>query len=479
MRTNHTPTAFRFRAALIRAALLLLSLWQPLTAYSSGPPNCEAHFLFTEALDGTFYAYSDGHNPQDSLSWSINGYPIPAPAQTATLHFEVPQGDTAWVCLSIFGPQGCTDSFCAPVTSGSDEDLCILSDCIYPGDANGDRKANIYDLPNIGLGYGLAGPPRTYLPDASHPTLWAPNAGPDWAHSNQGVNYKHFDCDGDGFIDDYDVAAIQENYAPDLNTTVATGGEGSPPVYLAFDEDHYLIDGGNEFVHVTAGIYAGSESYPAQDLHALALSFAYPYELTLPFSISVDYNEEAFLGTSEALLRTERDLLEFGESRYDIAWARKNIGGAAGQSRLATVNFIVSSDIIMGRFEPEIPFTTVITGLALIGAEGDTLSTNVITTDTTLLVDESFISQSGSRSLPSPAVQVYPNPAGDAVWLKAQGFSQGFTAIIADLQGRPVKAAYSTTPDFRLQIADLPEGIYILKAQNGDRQAISRMVIAR
>lgn len=43
------------------------------------------------------------------------------------------------------------------------EGMCDFTDCIHPGDADADLKANVYDLLNIGLGYGTIGIERLSL----------------------------------------------------------------------------------------------------------------------------------------------------------------------------------------------------------------------------------------------------------------------------------------------------------------------------
>ena len=61
------------------------------------------------------------------------------------------------------------------------------------------------------------GPAREEFPIADNPTAWAPNTSTDWDHwTNNSINYKHLDCDGDGAIGEDDVQAIIDNYRPDL-----------------------------------------------------------------------------------------------------------------------------------------------------------------------------------------------------------------------------------------------------------------------
>ncbi|NRA47897.1 MAG: hypothetical protein HRU12_02075, partial [Phaeodactylibacter sp.] len=326
--------------------------WEP---GACSPLTCEASFLFSFISDNNAYLFNTS-TPFDSAVVTINGvldennWPL---GNSALL--QIP-GSVATVCVTIWTAEGCTDTYCETIFPDSPNDLCAQTDCVWPGDANGDRLANNYDLVNIGLGYGSAGPERIVFPDPDNPIVWAPNFSDDWDEFAGIVDFKHLDCDGDGFIDEADVDAINLNYMPD-NEVVTAPTPGAVPVYLEFDEQSFVVDNSTpEYFSFSAGLYVGTEDNQVSNLHGISLNFDYPIGLTVPHSITVDYNDNAFLGQGDDLLTVRRDLVEFGQGRYDLAWTQKSGTGSSGYSRLATVNFIVSADIIMGRSVPETPF---------------------------------------------------------------------------------------------------------------------------
>lgn len=88
------------------------------------------------------------------------------------------------------------------------ETPCLVEDCVYPGDLNNDGEVDAWDILELGLFYGEAGPPRL------DPTLdWLPQSASSWnGESVEGINHKHVDSDGNGIINQDDSLAIHQNY---------------------------------------------------------------------------------------------------------------------------------------------------------------------------------------------------------------------------------------------------------------------------
>lgn len=81
---------------------------------------------------------------------------------------------------------------------------------LYPGDTNNDGTANHFDLLPIGVAYGMEGIPRQNASFDWQPQLLFPV----WADALpvSGINKGFVDCDGNGFIDTFDIEAIVLNY---------------------------------------------------------------------------------------------------------------------------------------------------------------------------------------------------------------------------------------------------------------------------
>lgn len=452
--------------------------WNGVTSWTPGacpPPSCQAGFLFSFISDNSAYLFNTS-TAFDSAVVTINGeldesnHPM---GNSALL--ELPS-DTATICLTIWTSEGCTSTYCETIFADSPNDLCAQTDCVWPGDANGDRLANIYDLVNIGLGYGSAGPERTVFPDPDNPIVWAPNFSDDWEEFAGAVDFKHLDCDGDGFIDELDVDAINLNYMPDSEVVTAPT-PGAVPVYLEFDQESFTIDNSTpEYFSFSAGLYVGNAAQPVVNLHSISLNFDYPIGLTVPHSITVDYHDDALLGDSEDLLTVRRDLVEFGQGRYDLAWSQKSGTGSDGYSRLATVNFIVSADIIMGRSVPETPFSTQVNGVYLINAAGDTLDYDLPGGDTLLILDQT-LANSGVLTGRTGELQAFPNPTTGKVYLQLPQTGATATLEVFDAQGRQL---WQTAAVRELPYVDLKPfgpGLFLLRARLEDGRVLVRRIL--
>lgn len=453
-------------------------VWNGVTSWTPGAcpaPSCQAGFYFSFVSDNNAYLFNTS-TAFDSAVITINGIPDPSNTPVGSSAYLELSVDTAIVCLTIWTADGCSDTYCEALFADSPNDLCAQTDCVWPGDATGDRLPNIYDLANIGLGYGSAGPERTVFPDPDNPIVWAPNFSDDWEEYAGDIDFKHLDCDGDGYIDELDVEAIDFNYMPD-NAAVTAPTPGAVPVYLEFDQPVFALDNSTpEYFSLSAGLYVGDTGHLVENLHSISLNFDYPAELTVPGSITVEYNDDAFLGHSEDLLTVRRDLIEFGMGRYDLAWSQKSGAGSSGYSRLATVNFIVSADIIMGRSVPETPFPTQVKGVYLIDAEGDTLDYDLPGGDTLLILDQTLADHDAPQEN-TGQFHVFPNPSTGKIYFQWAEQSRPELLEVLDAQGRLVWRSPAPRGLPFLDLSRFGAGLYLLRCSMADGQVLTRRVL--
>ena len=87
---------------------------------------------------------------------------------------------TVWeddACVSSVTKMLVTDAY-----SMTADHMPAGTDYVLPGDANGDKKANVYDLLNLGLGYATSGVPRPFASSA-----WTPQFAPNWMDATSSV----------------------------------------------------------------------------------------------------------------------------------------------------------------------------------------------------------------------------------------------------------------------------------------------------
>lgn len=84
---------------------------------------------------------------------------------------------------------------------------CIDGDCVWPGDFNHNGIADHYDLLHWGVMNNYSGSERNGL------VSWRGHYADDWSSSTpSGLNYKHGDGDGNGFVDFHDLIYNEDHF---------------------------------------------------------------------------------------------------------------------------------------------------------------------------------------------------------------------------------------------------------------------------
>ncbi len=438
--------------------------------------TCEANFSFAFANEELAILYPEP-GPYESIIWIING--VSQPGQPGAAYWLTVAADTTYVCLVVIDSTGCNDVICRDVYANSPEALCATTDCVWPGDATGDRKANLYDLLNIGLGYGAQGPVRTIFPSPDNHILWAPNFSEDWGSQPNLPDFKHLDCDGNGIVDLADVEAIHYNYFPDLEYT-SQPVAGAPPVFLVLSTDTIYIE---ELMNVasleiTAELWAGTPDQIFDNFYGLALGVRYPQGVNY---LNTAYREDAFLGAPEEMLTLQRNLAPtWGHNRIDLAFTRTSGEGVTGGGPIATTSFIISSDIIGGREEATYDIYFGLEGIRLVDENGDTLSyhlpgaSGVVTVINEVIAGDQALRPGGARW------RVFPNPTHDELNVRFSGTVSGqlnlYNAFGQLVQTRRLLADSVVSTS----VADFPAGLYTLEwvAEDGTARQ-QRVMVGR
>lgn len=461
---------------LIRSLLLccgILFLPPHLMATATSLGGCKADFTFAFTSDSTllFFNTSTAHV---SHVWTIEGQTYYNNDNGVLL--SVPSVMPFDVCLTIEDADGCTDTSCLEISRDSPEAFCEQNECVWPGDTNGDWRANQYDLLNLGLGFGETGPPRESFPIEGEPTAWAPNTSADWDYwTNNSVNFKHLDCDGDGVVDASDVDAIIQNYRPDYNFSPLTT-PGAPPVFLTFSTEVVEWDNtiGDDIV-LRAKLMVGTEEVPVENLHGIALDFSYPFEWMEEGGITAEITADSpLLGPPEELLAVKYDLFHLGLGRYDLAASRQSTIGVTGAGAIFDLNFIVSGDIIDGLNEPISSFEIAVERVRMVDAQGDSIVYTLGETASVSIIN-SKLANTPTQPLASK-VKLFPNPAYSAFNLQTTG---GIIEAIElyDSQGRRLERRQVETSQTTIDATSLDRGLYWLKVQVDGDWTVKKVVV--
>jgi hypothetical protein len=336
------------------------------------------------------------------------------------------------VCLTVSDDNtGCASEYCRDVYVGDEDEMCTFTDCVWPGDVNGDTHPNIYDILTLGAGMKAMGPLR---PDAH--SNWLGQSAPDWDHTSAaGADYKHLDCDGNGMIEPSDVALIEEHYQV-VYDVVNEITPGAPKIYMEFDMDTVVIDNDSpELVTVKGRIMAGTPDNPILDLHGLALQLYYPqFEVILPQALELDYPGNSFLGEASGVRTIQKN--EFITNRQDYGVTKTSGIGSNGFGRVGEASFIIVSDIIGGRSENAIPFTVLMEGVRAVNSDGEEIQIDV-EADTEGFVILNNITTSTTEILTDNQVAIQPNPASEQITVEMENIT-ATSATLYTVQGQEV-----------------------------------------
>jgi len=205
------------------------------------------------------------------------------------------------------------DGGCCP---GVIQTCCFACDSVWPGDANSDLIANVYDLLPIGVFYNTTG---TVRPGAT--TNWNAEWSTNWGTlQGSGTDIKHVDCDGDGLIDINDVDPILLNYNL---THVARWGENNSPegindplIYIDIAPDTIP-----NYTPLAVPLMFGTSTLPADSIYGVALSITYDASLIDSIAgVTVDYSN-SWLG-DEGVDMITLDTNHYSNGQIDIGLVR-------------------------------------------------------------------------------------------------------------------------------------------------------------
>lgn len=308
------------------------------------------------------------------------------------------------------------------------------TDYVMPGDANGDRVANAYDLLNVGVGYYKSGVPR---PQAS--TDWAPQFAPNWPEKvDNRVNFKHLDCDGNGSINVFDTDPIEQYYVP-LDSTPLNYKPGLPTLWVKHNlPDTIVLDPFNPAsLEFDADIMLGTPEVPALGIYGLAFAINYPEYIK--HNPQVDYDDNSFLGANNHILSLARDI--HSQHQIDVGLVRTTGTPTGGYGRIASLkmraDFIIIVDIIERSANLHQPLVLPMQAVQAIDQNGAPLSLSVPFDLDTVIVTITTPAVSTKDNDPGSQILVYPNPANGAtsLWSKDVQVSR---VKAFDLLGREV-----------------------------------------
>ncbi|MCI5058479.1 MAG: T9SS type A sorting domain-containing protein [Flavobacteriales bacterium] len=356
------------------------------------------------------------------------------------------------VCVYAYDSFGCADTACTIIT--------VLSDSVWPGDANSDGIANIWDVLPIGVAYGTSGPVR---PSAT--TNWIGQYAADFGQSlASGVDYKHSDCDGNGNINIGDFGAILLNYGQ-----THTKGFESPFVMTNPSLSVNLnVDTTQVGSVVTAMINLGDAIIPADSVYGVAFQMNYDPALVDSVQMNVDYSN-SWLGditNNSDFIGIDTTLISFGH--LDVGMTRTNQGNKSGHGEICAVEIFTTDDLI-GKQTTYEALKLSLSNVKIISYDQTELVVNTVS-DSVILYQNGPV---GIKRIGNSSISIYPNPFNESVNIK--GDFDVCNMLLSNSLGQIVMRK-NIQSNATLNLSELDKGVYFMQLE-GSTFRVSKRII--
>lgn len=277
---------------------------------------------------------------------------------------------------------------------------CAAYNCVWPGDADNNGKVDAKDILPIALYMGETGSERTLTT-----TNWLGLSVDDWDNSqiSNGINLKHSDTDGNGYLNEADTLSILDYYNKNHNlyTNLITK-QPDYPIYLkSLQQDSLFVgDTLNLFIEV------GDEEYPARDLNGISYKLQLDPNVVDSASVHHEFYSDSWLGNASSSLQISKQITD---GQIEAAFSRIGFDGVTGIGEIAFCDLIVEDDmegIKRSNLSQVIPFKIKMVDIVGMNGAGKTIKFPNIEKTFYLRLD-------GSLTDRKTAISIYPNPAGN------------------------------------------------------------------
>jgi len=362
---------------------------------------------------------------------------------------------TYTISLKAQNSSGCIDSIAKTVK---------ITTCVWPGDANFDKKADIYDLLAIGVAYSDTGSKRI---DTT--TDWSAHACNDWSGNfASGANHKHADCNGDGIVDSFDMGAISRNYGKTHSKTEGTssGDPANPDLYLTVTKDSVNVSD-----TLSINVSLGTSVKTVSNVYGVCFGVTYdPTNTNVLKGIKVDLSK-CWLGTlgKNLIYLVHNDstngILDIGITRTD----HKNVSGY-GEIGVIT---IIMPDNVGGKNEVKKELKYNIINVKAIKFNEADVPLHTIPDSTLLYQHKTGINLTlnlGSN------IHIYPNPANSILHLDAGERVMNEVNVYNILGEKVILQKTTLQNQCNLDISNLVSGMYIINVKTDKGMVKTRFI---
>lgn len=425
--------------------------------------DCFADFSYEEyqgplPVSGAVKFKNLSEGEYEFLSWDFGDGTFSSSANEEIQHIYADEGYYE-VCLTVWDNGTCYSQSCQTFFVSLNGYACTSDDCVWPGDADKDGEANLYDLLYIGMAYGTSGPAR---PNATMD--WNPQAAPDWDQETpDGINFKHLDCDGNGIIDEYDLDAIHSNYQA-MNDVPTSAEDNGPEIQLVFDQNFIVLDQNTpDELTLTAQLVVGDPDDQIYNVHGLALYAGYDTTFVKQGSVTSHYHDGSFMGASDENIMVVSDIRE--SSQMDVGLSRINQIGTHGSGSIGEIQMTIIIDLIDGRAaqaaDQQVALEFPITDAKVMGADGQEIPVSLPDSIATVIFSKNDVISSTTELL-EEQITLYPNPSTGLVMVDL-GTVEASELEVVNLLGQRVYRQSWDGNNRSIMMPNVDNGVYSVR----------------
>lgn len=235
--------------------------------------------------------------------------------------------------------KGKDDNGCDAVASTQ---VLVDTDCVLPGDVNGDGWVNNLDILGIGLTYNTENPGSNSPVQISKAPYKSQNWGLTFKDTDRDI--KHADANSDGIIAQPDVLVIDEYYLSNYSGFITNKKKGTG-LPLKFSRRVTKVNGDDSTFEID--VLLGSQDNKAKDIYGITFSIAYDKYVS---SSSISFNtDSSWLKSDQSTtIQVVKNVKNKGGvgGEIQVGFSRTNKQAISGGGSIGKLTFVVDEDNI-------------------------------------------------------------------------------------------------------------------------------------
>lgn len=328
---------------------------------------------------------------------------------------------------------------------------CASTNCVWPGDSDNNGVVDITDILPIGIYIGESGDSRNITT-----TNWLGLNSNDWniSQTENGINMKYADTDGNGIITENDSIDILNYYNKSHNLyNELVLNQPDYPIYIYTNQDTLHI---GDTLHLI--IEAGDIDFPARDINGISYTIVVDPSKVDSSSLHHEFIANSWLTNASASIQLNKQVQD---GQVDAAFSRIGYDGVSGIGEIAICDYIVEDDLdgakLSSYFNGVKSFTVKLNNVVGMNGKGE----NIGFPDSEVTL---YLKVDGNKPSNNLALNVYPNPASDKVSISISGDEKiSSLRVYNSLGSINFSKSLMSVNSEQLDISTYTNGIYLIE----------------